>query len=94
VELLSARGDRAFLVVLRGRDHVASSELRAAVKRWRLTGREAEVVALVAEGEANKVISEKLGVALRTVEVHVASVLKKAKVDSRARLIAYFWTRR
>lgn len=88
-----ARGDKPFLVVCESPELVGRCELRAATERWRLTAREVEVVALIAYGEPNKEIARRLGVALRTVEVHVTSVLRKANVDSRARLIAYFWTR-
>lgn len=69
-------------------------ELLSAIERWRLTAREAEVVALMSEGEANKAIASRLGAAPRTIEVHVASILRKAKADSRARLVALFWTRK
>ncbi len=46
---------------------------------------------LVAQGDANKEIATKLGASLRTIEVHVGSILRKARVESRARLIARFW---
>jgi DNA-binding CsgD family transcriptional regulator len=69
-------------------------ELRLATDRWGLTEREAEVLALLAEGEANKSIARRLGAAPRTIEGHVASILRKAKADSRVRLVALFWTRR
>ena len=88
-----ALGEKPLLVVVENRERLGRSDLRAAIERWRLTAREAEVVALIAYGEPNKEIARRLGVALRTVEVHVTSVLRKAKVDSRARLIAHFWTR-
>jgi len=44
-----------------------------------LTQREREVMALVAEGLANKEIGEKLGISFRTVEVHRAHVMRKTK---------------
>ena len=69
-------------------------ELACATERWGLTTREAEVLELLAEGEGNKCIARRLGVAPRTVEVHVGAILRKAKADSRARLVALFWTRR
>ena len=90
-EIVSAHGERAFLVVLASDERVGCSPLRAAIERWRLTDREAEVVEFIAEGEANKAIAALLDVSTRTIEVHVTSVLRKATVDSRARLIASFW---
>ena len=70
------------------------AELRTATERWGLTAREAQVVALLAEGEANKAIARRLGVGPRTIEVHVTAILRKAKADCRARLVALFWTQR
>ncbi len=63
-----------------------------AVREWGLTRRQLDVVRLMAQGEANKAIAGKLGCAERTVEVHVTAVLRKARVASRAELIARFWT--
>ena len=71
-----------------------ATELRSATARWGLTAREIEVVRLLAEGEANKCIASRLGAAPRTIEVHVTTILRKAKADSRARLVALFWTQR
>ena len=73
---------------------VGSVELRSAIERWHLTAREAEVIAMLAEGESNKEIANRLDCATRTIEVHVSAILKKAKADSRARVVALFWTQR
>jgi two-component system, NarL family, nitrate/nitrite response regulator NarL len=48
-----------------------------------LTAREREVLALVAEGMANKQIARELGISVRTVTVHVSNVLRKIEVSSR-----------
>ena len=50
--------------------------------------READVLALVQQGEANSAIAEKLFVSVRTVESHVSSLLRKLGVSSRAELRA------
>jgi two-component system response regulator DctR len=42
-----------------------------------LSEREAEVMHLILEGQLNKQIAERLGIAIRTVEVHRARVLQK-----------------
>jgi len=52
-----------------------------------LTPREREVMRMVIEGKANKVIASDLGVSPRTVEVHRASVMRKMEVDSVADLV-------
>ena len=59
---------------------VAGSKLREAVARSRverLTRREREVLAGVAEGLSNRMIGEKLAISPRTVEIHRANMLNK-----------------
>jgi DNA-binding CsgD family transcriptional regulator len=69
------------------------ARLRLAVRDVGLTQTEANVLACVVRGDPNKDIATKLGCSARTVEVHVANILDKTRVESRARLIAWFWTR-
>jgi two-component system response regulator FixJ len=52
-----------------------------------LTPRETEVMDLVAQGLANKVIAMDLGVSQRTVELHRARVMQKMAVRSLAELV-------
>jgi two-component system response regulator FixJ len=64
----------------------------AQLGEWRarmdtLTPREQEVMALVVDGAANKVISSTLGVSLKTVEAHRARVMDKLKADSLSHLV-------
>ena len=42
-----------------------------------LSDREVEVMNLILEGQLNKQIADRLGIAMRTVEVHRARVLQK-----------------
>ena len=53
-----------------------------------MTAREAEVLALLARGLANKEIAARLHVSFRTVEKHVESLLRKAGARSRTHLAA------
>ena len=53
-----------------------------------LTGREKEVMALVADGARNKEIAAQLYITERTVKAHLTSVFNKLGVDSRTAAIA------
>ena len=46
-------------------------------KTARLTRREAEIVALLAQGMSNPTIGEELGIAIKTVQNHMNSILAK-----------------
>ena len=54
-----------------------------------LTGRETQVLELVARGEANKQIARKLLIGERTVKTHVSAVLRKLGVQSRTQAAFY-----
>jgi DNA-binding CsgD family transcriptional regulator len=66
--------------------------LRAVARHIGLTTAETRVLSQVILGDSNKDVATKLTCSVRTVEVHVASILVKAKQESRARLVAWFWT--
>lgn len=60
---------------------------RRLVQRTRvLTGRETEILRLIAEGLSNEEIGEQLGLSARTVQTHIASALKKTSTRNRAQL--------
>ncbi len=54
-----------------------------------LTSREREVLQLVAEGNPNKRIASMLGIAIRTVEAHRASIMRKLDLRDQAGLVRY-----
>ncbi|MGP4059299.1 response regulator [Halobacillus sp. H74] len=54
-----------------------------------LTGREKEILLLMAEGKTNQEISEQLFIALKTVKVHVSNILGKLEVSDRTQAVIY-----
>jgi two-component system nitrate/nitrite response regulator NarL len=48
-----------------------------------LTGRESQILGMIATGSTNKLIARELGIADATVKVHVKNLLKKLKLRSR-----------
>lgn len=70
---------RRLLPRLRGRNEP--------VCRQRLSGREAEVLALVARGVANKGIARSMGLSVRTVEAHMRNIFAKLQVGSRTEAV-------
>lgn len=78
----------------RGRMRAArNSRVGEIASLWRLTPRQASVMALLVEGLANKEIALRLGCSVGTIENHVTCILRRAKVGSRAALTAAFWGR-
>ena len=53
-----------------------------------LTRREAEVLGLVAAGHSNGRIGRLLGISTRTVDQHLGTMLRRARVANRAELVA------
>jgi DNA-binding NarL/FixJ family response regulator len=60
----------------------------AGIAAWNLTPRECEVLAIILQGKANKVIAAELGIHNEdTVRKHVSSILRKASVRTRTQLV-------
>jgi non-specific serine/threonine protein kinase len=59
-----------------------------------LTAREREVLQLLARGSRNREIGQELVISERTAEWHVANVLAKLGLESRAQLVHWFAERR
>jgi len=77
---------KAFALDAKHREREArSAELSEKVAS--LTLRERQVMGLVVEGKANKVIAMDLGVSAKTVEFHRANLMRKMRVESLAELV-------
>jgi DNA-binding NarL/FixJ family response regulator len=54
-----------------------------------ITGREREIIQLLAEGKSNKKISTMLGISVRTVETHRGSIMRKLGAKSIVDIVRY-----
>ncbi|MXO89285.1 response regulator [Pontixanthobacter aquaemixtae] len=83
---------RCFETVLAGHKY-AADEVRRILKEGletkKLSAREGEVLSLVATGASNAEIAERLGISIKTVEKHRASLMGKLGVRSLAELLAF-----
>lgn len=62
---------------------LAAESARATAATLGLTGREAQILALIAQGKANKTICRELGLAEATVKNYITSILKALNVTNR-----------
>jgi DNA-binding CsgD family transcriptional regulator/PAS domain-containing protein len=90
VRRVRARGLPAALLVT-----IRSSELAdfgEATRCWGLTPRQLAVFELVVAGLSNKQVASRLGISEGTVELHMTAIMRKARVESRAALLALHFT--
>ncbi len=57
-----------------------------------LSGRELQIIELVATGLTNQDIAEKLEISKRTVDNHISNILHKTKTDNRVELLRWALT--
>jgi NarL family two-component system response regulator LiaR len=69
--------------------HLLQATTRPEPSSERLTGREQEVLALVARGMTNRQIADTLTISEKTVSVHVSNMLSKIGVASRTQAALY-----
>jgi two-component system response regulator FixJ len=81
--------DRVQSALARDRDNRERLRARDAIRERfeSLTPREREVLDLVTQGKANKVMAGDLGVSQRTIEIHRARVMEKMEASSLAHLV-------
>jgi two-component system response regulator NreC len=97
---------RAVRAAARGRPYLGAPLSDDPVEVWRaradraaadpydtLTGREREILQLVAEGYSSTGIAGRLAISARTVEAHRANVMRKLRLRNRASLIRYALSR-
>jgi DNA-binding CsgD family transcriptional regulator len=86
---IAVRGEPAARLFVKSAAHAElDARVSVAARAWALTLRQAQVLALVARGDGNKLIAAKLGCSLRTAEIHVSNLLRKAGCETRAEVVA------
>jgi two-component system response regulator DctR len=76
--------DRVVEALAASRQAAAAAEVRARLAT--LSAREREVLDLILAGNMNKVVADKLGISMRTVEVHRAHIFDKMQVKTAVEL--------
>jgi DNA-binding CsgD family transcriptional regulator len=66
----------------------AGTAARSAAPPEALSAREAQILALLAEGLVNKQIAARLGISRHTVKTHLAALFHKLGVSTRAEAVA------
>ena len=74
---------------LRYLPRVARDRLAERIPAFNLTPRESEVLSCIAQGHSNREIAERLGIAEKTVRIHVSAVLSKMGARDRTQATIY-----
>jgi DNA-binding NarL/FixJ family response regulator len=70
-------------------EHISASQVEPLLPAEQLTGREMEVLRLLARGKNNKEIAAELVITERTVKFHVSSILKKFNAGNRTEAVTF-----
>lgn len=87
----SGEGGELFLAIDQAEVRVPAARLATIAERWGLTARQRDILAEVVLGRTNVAIADTLGIAPKTVEIHMTALLARAGASSRTELIAKFW---
>ena len=70
-------------------DFLGKSDSRSGANKGTLTGREREIVQLVAEGNSSREIASALGLSVKTIEAHRFNIMRKLRLRSVTELVRY-----
>jgi DNA-binding CsgD family transcriptional regulator len=68
------------------KDHAPESDGKSVIGEL-LSGRERDIINMIAQGQSNKEIARRLGIAPETVKTHVTHIFDKLNVNKRARAV-------
>jgi two-component system nitrate/nitrite response regulator NarL len=77
------------LIAFRAKAPATPASLPAEAELGLLSAREREVLALIAQGDSNKLIARQLDIAETTVKIHVQNILRKLQLSSRVQAAVY-----
>ena len=92
--LVDVEGPDHFIAMRRAPPCDPGPRAAAAATHMGLTPRQTRVLELVARGQSNRAVAASLGCSVGAVEQHVTALLGRFGVESRAELVARFWTDR
>lgn len=87
--VLSLMGDAADVPLLCEETAQKLAAVQGEAKSAGLSAREHEILILVAQGLTNRAIAEALVLSVKTVDSHVANLIRKLNAHNRAQLTAY-----
>jgi DNA-binding NarL/FixJ family response regulator len=70
-------------------DRFCNPRATAPLMRALLSGREREIVQLLAEGNSSKEVAKVLGISVKTAETHRANIMRKLEMHSVSELVRY-----
>ena len=81
-----------YLAVQRAAPADPAPRLAIAEARWRLSPKQSRVLSLLSLGHSNRALASLLRCAEGTIEQHIKALFTKSGTESRAALVAAFWT--
>lgn len=93
-EAVQMAGDHRFYLTPQAHESLQLQKPAKAVRRPAnalpdLTGRERETIQLLAEGKSNKEVAAILGISVKTVETHRATIMRKLKLARLSDIVRY-----
>ncbi len=83
-----SKGAPAAYLLIERNNGTGEARTQAAARAWSLTRRQREVLARAIDGASNARIAAELRISDRTVEAHLAAIMARAQVGSRAALVS------
>jgi len=77
----------ALRLIIAGEIYIPSSALHSSKQQTQLTGRQLDVLKLMDEGLANKLIADRLNISEPTVKMHISAIFRELNVNNRTQAV-------